>query len=298
MALNRLDSLRLFVRLVERGSFSAAARDLRIKQSTASKWVAELEEQLGVGLVERTTRSLRVTDAGRRLAERSTELLRALDDISAELSGTTFSEPMGRIRVSAPVVFGRMFVSPLMAKFLARYPKIEAEIVFGDRYVNLGEEGFDLAIRVGLPADTSARGRKLADSERVLVASRRYVEAYGAPRSPKDLERHACLVHGELGASAIWRFRRGSEKASPVAVTGRVTTNNSEVALELARHGLGIALLADWSVARDLKRKTLVRLLETYQAPPAPVFALAAPGRFMAPPVRLLLDFLVASVKL
>ena len=296
MPLHRLDTLRLFVRLVERGSFSAAARDLRVQQSTASKWVAELEEELGLSLVERTTRAIRVTDAGRRLAQGAIEILSAADALQAELTGTADREPMGRI--SAPVVFGRMFVAPRLAKFLARHPKIEAELVFGDRYVNLVEEGFDLAIRVGVPTDTSARGRKLTGSERCLVAAPRYLEAHGIPQTPKELERHTCLLHGELGARTTWRFRRGRENDTPVAVTGRVSTNNSEVALEMARRGLGIALLADWLVKRDLTSGKLVRLLEDFQAPPAPVFVLTPPGRYVAPPVRALIDFLVANLKL
>lgn len=297
MALHRLEPLRLFVRLVERGSFSAAARDLRIKQSTASKWVAELEAELGVSLVERTTRSLRVTDAGRALAQRAMELLGAFDAMTVELSGAADSEPMGRVRVSAPVVFGRRFVAPVIARFLARHPKVEAELVFSDRYVNLVEEGFDLAIRVGVPVDTSFRGRKLADGGRSVVASRAYLEAHGTPRTPKELAQHACLLHGEIGASAIWRFRRGNEKEVPAPVTGRVSTNNSEATLEMARRGLGIALLADWLVERDLKKGTLVRVLAGYQAPPAPVFALMPPGRFSSPAARALSDFLAASLK-
>ncbi|MBC8069623.1 MAG: LysR family transcriptional regulator [Deltaproteobacteria bacterium] len=294
--MQRLDALRLFVRLVERGSFTAAALDMRVKQSTASKWVAELEEQLGVSLVERTTRSIRVTDAGLLLAQRSVEILGAVDAVSAELSGDTDREPMGRVRVSAPVVFGRRFVAPLLAEFLAQHPKVDAELVFGDRYVNLVDQGFDLAIRVGRPTDTSARGRKLADSERCLVASPEYLDRRGAPRTPKDLEHHDCLFHNEIGARATWRFRRGREQDSPVAVTGRIATNNSEVTLEMARRGLGIALLADWLVADDLSTGTLVQLLAGYRAPPAPVCALTPPGRFVTPPVRALLDFLVASL--
>ncbi|NOU30698.1 MAG: LysR family transcriptional regulator [Polyangiaceae bacterium] len=295
MSLDRLDALRLFVRLRERGSFSAAARDLRIKQSTASKWVAELEEELGVGLVERTTRAIRITEAGQRFARRAVEILDAVDETTRELSDLGEREPSGRVRVSAPVVYGRLFVAPLMAKFLKHHPRVEAELVLSDRYVNLVEEGFDLAIRVGVPADTSARGRKLADSARRLVASPAYVEKHGAPKTPKELERHPCLTHSEAFAGAIWRFRLGPGREVPVAVRGPLSSNNSDVALEMARRGLGIALLADWLVAADLRANKLVELLPDHQAPPAPVFAVTPASRFVAAPVRALLDALTAS---
>jgi len=293
--MNSIEALRLFVRLADHRSFSAAARDLGIKQSTASKWVAELEHQFGRMLVERTTRSVRITDAGHRLQHRAIEILAAVDALAVELSDRN-SEPMGRVRLSVPVVFGRLFVVPLVAKFLARYPKIDAVLAFSDRYVNLVEEGFDLAIRVGVPADTSAKGRKLADSRRYLVASPRYVKKHGRPASPRDLEHHPCLLHADAGAAVMWRFHQGTTKAKPVRVHGRVAANNSEAVLALAREGLGVALLADWLVAADLKQNKLVHLLAEYHTPPAPVYALTPPGRYMPFAVRALLDHLVESL--
>lgn len=293
--MDRIDAMRLFVRLAERGTFSAAARDLRVKQSTASKWVAELERQLGTSLVDRTTRSLRLTEAGRRFSARAVEVLAGFDGIYAELADGS-AEPAGRVRASVPVVFGRRFVVPLVAGFLKRHPKVEAELVFNDRYVNLVEEGFDVAIRVGVPADTTARGRKLADSRRCLVAAPSYVKARGRLTAPKDLVEHDCLLHGEASAATIWRFRRAGAKDQPVPVRGRFAANNSEAVLEMARAGLGIALLADWLVTEDIERKRLIRLLEDHDTPPAPVYALTPPGRYTAAPVRALLDHLSTSL--
>jgi DNA-binding transcriptional LysR family regulator len=293
--MDRVDALRLFARLAERRSFSAAARDLKIKQSTASKWVAELEAQLGTSLVERTTRALNLTDAGRRLLTRSADVLAAFDDLAEEFRAAA-PEPAGRLRVSLPVVFGRLYVVPALVSFLQTHPRVEAEIIFGDRYVNLVEEGFDVAVRVGVPVDTSARGRKLADSGRTLVATAGYLAARGRPAQPSDLRAHDCLVHGEPGAPTVWRFARGGGAPVPVSVRGRIAATNSEAVLFFARSGLGIALLADFLVAEDLRKKRLVALLGDHAAPPAPIHALTPPGRFTSTTVRAFVDHLARVI--
>jgi DNA-binding transcriptional LysR family regulator len=293
--MDRIDALRLFTRLAERGSFSAAAKDLKIKQSTASKWVAELEAEVGLSLVERTTRSLHLTDAGNRFLARAREVLAAFDDMTAELRERS-AEPRGRVRLSLPVVFGRLFIVPAVGAFLKRHPHVSAETVLNDRYVNLVEEGFDLAIRVGVPADTSARGRKLADSRRVLVAAPSYVKARGRPRVPKDLREHECLLHGDANAPVVWRFGKAPGAEAPVRVRGRFAANNSEAVLLMARSGLGVALLADWLVGDDLARGRLVPLLEGFAAPPAPVYALSPPARFASTTVRALTEHLAVAL--
>src|SRR5277367_2289457 len=146
--MDRIEALRLFVRLAEQGSFTAAARSMKIKQSTASKWIASLEGELGSTLVERTTRSLHLTDVGRRLHERAREILAAFDAMTEEVTENP-ALPMGRVRISAPVVFGRLFVAPLLIEFVKKHPRVDLEVVLSDRYVNLVEEGIDLAVRVG-----------------------------------------------------------------------------------------------------------------------------------------------------
>lgn len=292
--MNHLDALRLFSRLAERGSFSAAARDLSIKQSTASKWIAELEHSLSVRLVDRTTRSVRLTDEGRRLLTRSRELLAGFDDLHAEFRAT-HPEPRGRLRINLPVVFGRLFVVPALATFLKRFPQVSAEVVLNDRYVNLVEEGFDLAIRVGVPMDTSAQGRKLADSRRVLVAAPAYLKTAGRPAVPGDLLHHECLLHGDANAAITWRFAQGAAALRPVRVRGRFAANNSEAVLAMACRGLGIALLADWLVRDDLARGRLLPLLEEYAAPSAPVYALSPPGRLGSVTIRALVDHLASA---
>ncbi|MFZ5896415.1 MAG: LysR family transcriptional regulator [Myxococcota bacterium] len=293
--MDRLDALRLFSRLSERGSFSAAARELKIKQSTASKWVAELESALGTTLVERTTRSIRITESGQRLLMRARDVLAAFDDLSAEFEQRA-PAPRGRVRVSIPVVFGRLYVVPAIGDFLKRYPQVSAELVMSDRYVNLVDEGFDLAIRVGVPMDTSARGRKIAESRRVLVGAPSYLKTHGKPRTPDDLRQHECLVHGDVNAPITWRFGKEGETGVPIPVRGRFAADNSEAVALMARRGLGLALLADWIVGEDIRRGRLVPLLREYAPPPAPVYALNPPGRFSSTTVRALTDHLIEAV--
>jgi len=293
--MDRIDALRLFARLAERRSFSAAAQDLKIKQSTASKWVAELEAHLGTSLVERTTRALHLTDAGRRLLARSADVLAAFNELAEEFRAAA-PEPAGRLRVSLPDVFGRLYVVPALVPFLKAHPRVEVELIFGDRYVNLVEEGFDVAVRVGVPVDTSARGRKLADSGRTLVASPGYVAARGRPAQPADLKGHDCLVHGQPGAPTVWRFARDGGASAPVSVRGRIAATNSEAVLLLARSGLGIALLADFLLVEDLRKKRLVALLPDYAAPPAPIHALTPPGRYTSTTVRAFVDHLARVI--
>lgn len=294
--MDRLDALKLLVRVAERGSFTAAAKDLHIKQSTASKWMAELEQQLGLTLVERTTRSLRLTDAGRRVQGRAVGLLSAYDALVEDVAERR-EELLGSVRVSVPVVYGRRYLAPLIGRFLARHPAVSVELVFGDRYVHLVEEGFDLAIRIGVPVESTERGRTLAEGPRRLVASPRYLAARGTPKHPKELEKHDCLVHTTEASKVVWRFTGPDGQLRLATVRGRATTNNSEAALELARQGLGIALLADWLVDDELRRGKLVPLLTGYTPPSAPVMALTPPGHRAPAHVRALVDHLAHGLR-
>jgi DNA-binding transcriptional LysR family regulator len=294
--MDRIEAMRLFVRLAERRSFSAAAGDLKIKQSTASKWIAELERLAGSSLVDRTTRALRLNAQGQRFLAHCHRVLGAFEEMQNELAERN-PAPHGRVRISAPVVFGLRHVVEPVAEFLRKHPAVEIELRLDDRYVNLVEEGFDLAVRVGVPTDTSARGLKLADSRRLLVAAPSYLKAHGRPTTPKQLADHECLLHGEL-SSAVWRFGRGGGRLLPISVHGRASANNSEAVLRMARSGLGLALLADWLIEQDLAAATLVPLLETFTTPPAPVYALTPAGRYSSPTVRLLVEALREALRL
>ena len=288
--MDRITVFRAFARLVERGSFTAVADELRVKQSTVSKWIAGLEDELGVRLLDRTTRAQRVTDAGLRLYEHAASLVTAYDNAVADVRQ---ADPVlrGRIRMNLPVVFGRLFVVPQVAKFLRRHKEVEIEMFFSDRYVRLVDEGFDLAIRVGVQPDSALRSHALGSSKRRLVASPGYLRAHPAPQTPRDLGKHQCLVHTAQGGGAVWTFACAG-KTHRVSVRGRAMANNSEATLAMARGGLGICLLASWLVDADIRAGRLRPLLETYEPPPAPTRALTPPGRHNPPRVRALITHL------
>lgn len=280
--MDRILALQAFVRLAELGTFSAASADLRVRQSTVSKWIAALEEELGVQLVERTTRSLRVTDAGTAFLKDAREVIAAYDAAAARVQRRS-PALRGRLRINVPVVFGRLFVMSPVRGFARRHGDIEIEMVFSDRYVNLVEENVDVAVRVGTPVDSSFRTHRLGSTGRHAVASPGYLERFGVPTIPRDLEGHACLLHTELSRGDTWKFRQGSREHR-VAVKGRFSANNSEALLAMAKAGQGVAMLAHWLVDRDLASGKLVRVLPDCELPPAPIAALTAPSRH--PPLR------------
>ncbi len=292
--MDRLMTLRAYSRLVELGSFTAVATELRVKQSTISKWIAALEDELGVRLVDRTTRSLRVTDAGQRFYRRASMIVSDYDAAVGEIREEA-AALRGRIRMSVPVVFGQRFIVPAVTSFLLQHDGIELELIFGDRYVSLVEEGYDLAIRVGIPVDSALRSHSLGSGGRYLVAAPSYLASHGTPRDPEDLRAHQCLVHTERSTWAAWSFKCG-KKIHNVRVGGRVTANHSESTLHMARSGLGVALLASWLVEPDLRSGSLVALLKNYEPPPAPIRALTPPGRLLAPRVRALIEHLRSAL--
>lgn len=288
--MDQLNVLKAFIRLVELENFSAVAANLRVKQSTVSKWIAALEEELGVRLVDRTTRSLRVTEAGQRFYQRATTIVSDYDEAVSEIRAEAV-ELRGRIRMSVPVVFGHRFITPAVTDFLLRNHNLELDLLFGDRYVSLVEEGYDIAIRIGIPVDSALRSHSLGEGRRCLVASPDYLEGHGAPHVPQELEQHQCLMHTDRSTRTAWSFKKG-KKTHQVRVKGRISANHSESTLHMARAGLGIALLASWLVDADLQEGKLVRLLPDHEPPTAPVRALTPPGRLLAPRVRALIEHL------
>jgi len=286
--MNRIDALRLFSRLADRGSFSAAAKDLSIKQSTASKWIAALEEGVGVRLVDRTTRSVRLTDEGRRLLARSRELLAAFDELEAEFEDAN-PEPRGRFRISVPVVFGRLFVVPALATFLRRFPKVSTEVVMSDRYVNLVEEGFDVAIRAGKLADSSLVARSLGFMQSYAVASPGFLKRNGTPKVPADLEKLECVIFGASPDRNTWTLQSASGEAR-VSVQGRVVVNDFDILHECALDSLGVAILPVHRCADDLREKRLRRVLADWCTREVQMHAVYASTRHVSPAIKAFLD--------
>ena len=283
--------MRAFVRTVELGRFADAAVELRVQQSTVSKWIAKLEAELGCTLLNRTTRTKHLTEAGERFFARSKEIVAAFDAATEELEEGA-SAPRGLLRISAPVVFGQLFVVGPVTRFMRRHGDVRVELVLSDQYVRLVEERFDLAVRVGVPVDSNLIGHSLGGTRRRVVASPGYVNKHGTPSLATELKEHDCLL--PVGTTR-WSFRLG-ERELGVPVRGRFTANHSGAIRAMARAGLGVALLADWLVDDDLRRGRLVSLLDDHQPPAAPIRALTPPGRSMPLRVRAFIDHLRAEL--
>ena len=286
--MDRLDAFQAFVRTVDSGSFTEAAEEMQVSQPTISRWMQELEEEFGAQLLNRTTRSLEVTDAGQLLYEQAQEILARYQDLSTRLSETS-DVLTGTLRVSIPVVFGRRHVLPLLSEFMNLHPRLNLDISMSDQYVNLVEEGFDLAVRVGVSRDSTLRTVKLGTSTRMLVASPLYFTRHRPPKLPKDLASHECLTY--RGTENVWVFNKEG-KSVRVSARGPVASNNTDVLLHMAKQGKGLALLASWLVAKEIELGTLRAVMSDWTLPLGPVQALLPPGKYTSPRTRALIAFL------
>ena len=283
----------VFVRVVATGSLSAAARELSLSPAMISRRLAALESRLGVRLVNRTTRSLHLTDEGASYYESCTRVLAEIEQADAEVSAAR-QEPQGTLRVALPASFGNQYVAPLVPEFAARYPAVQLSLSLSDRNVSLVEEGFDLAIRIASLADSSLAARKLAPNRRVVCASPAYLERHGSPRTPQDLAAHNCLLAGDF--SGTWEYKGPDGRADTVRVSGRYVCDNWEVLREWALAGLGVALKSTWDVRRHLEEGSLVSLLPGYSFhSDVAIYALYPHRRHLPAKTRAFIDFLVAS---
>lgn len=283
----------VFVAVVDKGGFSQAARALGVSKSAVSKRVTSLEDQLGVRLLHRTTRKLSLTEAGERYyahAVRAVAAAAQAQDAVSEIQ----ADPQGRLKVSAPMSFGRLHVAPLIAGFLARFPKLEVDLVLDDRKIDLVAEGYDVAIRVGELPDSTLVARKLAAVRHVVCASQGYLERMEAPRKPADLAAHNCILYSYSSDANAWNFssRSGSES---VVVSGNYRVNNSEALREALLGGLGIGRLPTFVAGPDIASGRLLPLLEGYRAPERMAFAVMPERQHVPAKVRAFLDFAIES---
>jgi len=290
--MDRLAPERMFVKVVETGSFASAAVWYGTGSGQASKLVARLEAELGVKLLHRTTRALSLTEAGQAYVERLRALIEEYDDLQTEASNAAVI-PHGRIRLTAPMSFGTIRLAPLLARFAAEYPAITLEVQFTDRIVSLVEEGFDAAVRIGTLADTTLTARKLCSARVLVVAARAYLEARGEPLEPGDLTGHDCIIDTNFRDPHLWLFK-GAQKAT---VNGRLSFSDATACLAAAEAGLGIAHAPDFVVAASLAEGRVVALLADYEADPIGVFALYPGGRHLPAKVRAVVDFLARGLK-
>lgn len=281
----------VFVQVVERGSFTAAAASLAVSKAAASKAVGRLEERLGARLLNRTTRKLTLTEAGEAFYDGAGGALRQLvaaEDAVVELTGA----PRGRLKVSAPVFFGANFLVPILRDFLTRYPDIELELDLDNRIVDLVAEGFDMAIRITSLSSSSLIARRLAPSDLVTIASADYLARHGSPASPHDLRDHQCITYSLDRQPGEWHFRTTEGRDITVHVRGSLRCNSDEAIKQAALDGMGITRFPALFVTRELAEGTLVRLLQAYEPPPGTVCAVFPSRRNLAPKVRVFVDFL------
>ena len=277
-------------RVVDSGSFSAAARRLNISKSAISAHVQRLEERLGVRLLNRTTRRLSLTEAGAAYYRHCARIL--VEAEAAEQAASALQrEPRGTLRISAPDSFGWMHVAPAVPTFLKRYPDIAIDIGLSPAYVNLVDEGLDLAIRIGALEDSALVVRKLASSRQVLCATPAYLKERGTPRYPDDLANHNCLCANLLSWGDEWRLadKRGEVR---LTVSGTFRSNNAEMLRAAALDGIGIAALPTWAVAEQLRSGVLRRVLTDWQAPVSTIYAVYPGNRLMSMKVRAFVDHL------
>jgi DNA-binding transcriptional LysR family regulator len=281
-----------FVRVVEAKGFSAAAIQLDLSPSAVSKLITRLEARLGVRLLQRTTRRLRLTAEGEAFYESARRIVGEIAALESQI-GDRSGMPRGLLRVTAPLTFSRHQLAPLVGEFLQRCPAIRLELLPTDRVLDIVEEGIDVAVRIGRLADTSFMARKIGEDRRILCAAPRYLAQHPALRRPDDLVRHACIVPREPAAARRWPFRvagvlRETEVDGPIAV------GEAEAQLELALQGVGIVRLTRLTVAQAVHDGRLVPLLEDFSADqPVPIHAVYPHRRHLAPKVSVFVDFLI-----
>lgn len=291
-----LGPMRTFVRVVEAGSFTSVAAEQNTTQPTISRQVAALEEHLGARLLTRTTRALTLTDDGRAFYEHALRALEAVGEAENAV-GRRQAKPTGTLRLAVPVVLGRRHIVPRLARFLARYPEVSIDLAMSDGFVDLVEQGIDLAIRVGEITDQSLVARKIGMVRRLTVASPAYLKAKGTPRTPDDLKRHDCIVYTRLATGNRWHFESNT---GPLAVTvsGRYRVDNSEAVREGVLAGLGVAVIPAFAFSDEIERGEVKVLLKAYEPKLLPLNAVYASRRYVPLRVRAMIDFLAHELEI
>lgn len=294
--MNSFDDMLAFIRVVEARSFTAAAARLNVSKSVVSRRLGALENRLGARLLNRTTRTLSLTEVGQAFYERARRIV--ADVAEAEQAVASLSaEPRGNLRVAAPVSFGVEHLAPAVAEFLRRFPAVEIEMDLNDRVVDLVHEGYDLAVRIGRLRDSSLVARKLAPLRRVLCASPDYLARMGVPRTPEDLVRHNCLVYTNVPASEDWQFTvpdgdGGERLVRAVRVSGSLRADNGDLLREAAIAGVGITIMPTFIVGDAIRAGRLAVVPLDCEVPDAAIHAVYPANRHLSPKVRAFVDFL------
>jgi DNA-binding transcriptional LysR family regulator len=286
--MDKLASMRTFVRIVELGSLTAAANELGTSLPTVVRALAALEHQLGVLLLRRTTRSVHLTDEGAHYLERCRVILSAIQEAEDALV-LRHPELQGKLTITASVEFGRRYVSPLLTRFLSQHPKITADLLLLDRFVNLVEEGVDVAIRIAHLRDSSLLAIPVGSVRRVCCGSPEYFKRHGMPEVPLDVRRHRCIRHTVLAPRNDWQFRVGQRKIT-VPISPVLVSNNIESALSACMDGLGLGVFLSYMVAPYVRAGQLSYVLERFELEPIPIQIVYSSSKLISKTVRTFID--------
>ena len=291
--MDRIDAMQAFVAVADLQGFAPAARKLGLSPSGVTRLIAALEDRLGARLLQRTTRSVTLTDVGTRYLER---VRRILGDVE-EAEGSAQDErtrPNGRLVVSAPVGFGRLHVSLVMSTYLKRYPEVLGELRLSDRMINLVEDGVDLAVRIGQLADSSLVARHVGEMRRIVVASTGYLKARGEPQTPQAVASHETIQFGAMTASPDWRFVDGASEIR-IACAPRFTTNSADAAIQYAEQDGGLTRVLAYQAAEAIKAGRLRIVLAKFEQPPLPIQIVYPTSRLLSAKVRTFVDLVIES---
>src|SRR6185312_7478154 len=289
--MDRLDAMQAFVTVADLKGFAPAARKLGLSPSGVTRLIAALENRLGARLLQRTTRSVTLTDAGARYLERARRILADVEEAEVAAEGER-ARPSGRLVISAPVGFGRLHVSPVMNAYLKRHREVSAELRLQDRMVNLVEEGADLAVRIGHLADSSLVARHVGDMRRIVVASPGYLKSRGEPKRPQDIAAHDTIQFGSNPASTGWRFVEGGKEIR-LDYAPRLSTNSADAAIQYAEAGGGLTRVLAYQATDAIKRGRLKVVLTKFGLPPLPIHVVYPTSRLLSAKVRTFIDLVV-----
>ena len=291
-----LESLKVFVRVVELGSITAGGRDLRMSPAVASNRIKELESRYGVRLLNRTTRKLVPTEVGRAFYDNARRVIETLDEAEAVVSGFS-GMPHGALRITAPLGLGRRLIAPLVPKFCDDYPGVELRLRLSDRNVDIIADGIDLAFFLGEPQDSALKWRRIAECRRVLVATRAYLDQHGTPETPEDLAAHNCLLLRYPRSPEYYWVLKTPDGPQKLLVNGRFDADDGDVLTDWALEGRGIVNRPRYEVAEDLAQGRLVEVLPRTPPIPAQFGVLTPHRRLQDPKVRLFADFIARETR-
>jgi DNA-binding transcriptional LysR family regulator len=287
--MDRTDAIAVFIAVADHGSFAAAARRLGRSPASVTRAVADLESRLGVRLLTRTTRAVSTTEAGQRFLGGAKRVLADLDEIERAAAGQG-TAPRGELRLTAPILFGRLHVLPIVTEFLDCFPEVQAALALVDRPVDLVEEGLDVAVRIGALGESSAVATRVGALRRIVVASPDYLARRGTPQRPADLSDHDVVAFSGIAGVEHWVFREAAGDVN-LAIRPRLVVSTAEAAIDTARAGFGLTRVLSYQAAEDVARGALLRVLPAYEGDEVPIHLVYPGGRHPPPKLRAFLDF-------